>query len=257
MRVVRRILERAGLAESALRCGRALPLDRDARLLARSRRGGADPVQHPCSGKHAGMLLACAHLGLDPATYPDPDHPWQRQVREDLARWAGLAPGEVDLAIDGCGVPSFVLPLAALARAAARLAAGDDPALAAVFRAIASRPALNAGPGRLGTALMERRPGMLVAKSGTEGVYLLAVAAPAGPLGAVLKVVDGDDRRARPAAAIALARAVVPLDDGEAARLVGDHVPRVVTTTGRPAGEVRAVAASFPAAGEGPAEEEA
>jgi len=245
VRVVRRLLERADLDEGALRCGRATPLDRDARLLARAS-GGPEPVQHPCSGKHAAMLLACRHLGLDEGTYPAPDHPWQRRVHEDLARWAGLPPGQVAAVPDGCGVPSFVLPLAAAARALARLATGEDPALAAVFRAVTAHPALHAGPGRLGTALMELRPGMVLAKSGTEGVYALAIAPPVGPLGAVLKVADGNDRRARPAAAIALARGTLALTPGETARLVRDHVPRPVTTTGRPAGDVRPREGAFP-----------
>ena len=255
VRVVRRLLERADLDEGALRCGRATPLDRDARLLARAS-GGADPVQHPCSGKHAAMLLACRHLGLDEATYPEPEHPWQRRVLADLARWAGLDPEEIVAVPDGCGVPSFVVSLAGAARAFARLAAGEDPALGAVFRAVTGHPALNAGPGRLGTALMELRPGMVLAKSGTEGVYALAIAAPVGPLGAVLKVADGNDRRARPMAAIALARSLLDLSAGETARLVRDHVPRPVTTTGRPAGEVRASAGAFPVPGDPALEEE-
>jgi len=255
VRVVRRLLERADLDEGALRCGRATPLDRDARLLARAS-GGPEPVQHPCSGKHAAMLLACRHLGLDEATYPEPDHPWQRRVREDLARWTGLGREEIVAVPDGCGVPSFAVPLAAAARAFARLAAGEDPALAAVFRAVTAHHAMNAGPGRLGTALMELRPGMVLAKSGTEGVYALAVAAPVGPLGAVLKVADGNDRRARPMAAIALARGVLDLSGGETARLVRDHVPRTVTTTGRPAGEVRPAEGAFPVPGDPAPEEE-
>jgi len=255
VRVVRRILERAGMDEDALRCGRALPLDRDARLLARSS-GGPRPVQHPCSGKHAAMLLACRHLGLDPGSYPAPDHPWQSILREDLASRAGVPAEEIRTVPDGCGVPSFVLPLSALARALARLAAGEDPALATVFRAVTGHPALNAGPGRLGTALMELRPGMVLAKSGTEGVYGLAIAAPVGPLGAALKILDGNDRRARPAAAIALAAGLLALSPGETARLVRDHVPRPVTTTGRPAGAIRPRAGAFPVAGGGDPEEE-
>ena len=60
---VRGILAGAGLGEDALRCPPALPAD-ERELLRILREGGAgDRIHMNCSGKHAGMLLACASRG--------------------------------------------------------------------------------------------------------------------------------------------------------------------------------------------------
>ena len=62
---VRAILTKAGLTEEHLKSG--------------------DGIADNCSGKHAGMLSACKHQGLDLADYLEPDHPHQRRIRTGMA----------------------------------------------------------------------------------------------------------------------------------------------------------------------------
>ena len=74
---VRSLFGSAGLDESALACGAHWPVSEEAfRNLVR---GGARalPIHNNCSGKHAGMLAACVHLGFDPRGYERVDHPLQ------------------------------------------------------------------------------------------------------------------------------------------------------------------------------------
>lgn len=188
---VRAILARAGAQEAALRCPPGLPLDPQ-------RRAPADPapILHNCSGKHAGMLLACARGGMDPATYPDPGHPLQRRTLEAFAAAAGREP--LAIGVDGCGTPVPAFPLLSLATIYARLGAGGPIGGVDVGPVVASmkaRPYLVAGRGRVCTVAMDAAPGLLV-KSGAEG--LLCAALPGG-LGVAVKAHDGAARAAEPA----------------------------------------------------------
>ena len=62
---VRAVLERAGLDADALRNPPGWPLDAESMAASQHKH----KLLHNCSGKHAGMLLACVRAGWDPATY--------------------------------------------------------------------------------------------------------------------------------------------------------------------------------------------
>ena len=209
---VRSVLDRAGLDESFLQCGAHLPMyGPAAREVYRS---GEEPtaVHHNCSGKHAGMLLACARNGWETENYRDPGHPLQRLNLSAVARCCGVGEEDVRLATDGCGVPVFALPLGALAAGFARLAGGenlpDDLAAAAarVRTAIRAHPFMVAGTGRLDTGIMQSTN--LISKGGAEGV--LAVGSPEG-WGVAIKISDGSGRPLGLVARAALAERGVDL----------------------------------------------
>jgi len=213
-------LARAGLAETDLRCGSHPPLFPDAqrqRLLAGQ---PPSPLCNNCSGKHAGMLMTARQLGAPLATYLERDHPVQRRVDQVLRELTGIDPLPVP-GIDGCGVPSWPIPLDALARAAARLACPDRlfPARATSLRRIAdamtAHPDLVAGTGRLCTALMQAAP-WIVAKTGAEGVFLAGNRRTGQ--GLALKAVDGATRAAEAMLLGAVGR-LGWLDGAEAAAL--------------------------------------
>jgi L-asparaginase II len=143
------------------------------------------------------MLLACLAAGLDPSTYLRPDHPLQRRALVEMAAFAGLEPVAVGVGVDGCGVPAFHLPLAALARAYAALADSTASGLSAergraarrVRRAMTAAPGLVAGEGRFTTRLMEVTGGRVLGKEGAQGVY--AVSLPEPGRGVAVKIADG------------------------------------------------------------------
>ena len=168
----------------------------------------------------------------------------QRVILETVARLADVQPESVGLAVDGCSAPTFVLPLESLARAYARLAQGLDtpaghPTTARVAQAMSGAPHLVAGTGRLGTMLMESRPGALIAKVGAEGMYAVGAIAASGPIGVALKIADGGADRARTLTVIRTLRELNVLDDA-AVEALEESFPTVMRNhAGRVVGELR------------------
>jgi L-asparaginase II len=120
-----RMLAAAGLEPSALKCGTHWPIHQPSgQALARAG-GSATPLHNNCSGKHAGFLCAACAMSVDWSSYVEPGHPVQRQVKAALEALGGRALGEEVCAVDGCSVPTWAIPLAALARAFARFGGGQ------------------------------------------------------------------------------------------------------------------------------------
>jgi L-asparaginase II len=205
--IVAAMLERAGLAPTALLCGAHEPLDAAAARQLIGANAPSLPLHNNCSGKHAGMLLTAVHCGEPIDDYWRVDHPVQVRIRgtlEELAR--SRLDGEV-CGIDGCSVPNWAMPLADLAAAYARFATGQGlaaplgRACRCLIDACWAEPELVAGPGRLDTRAMAGLPGEVMMKGGAEGVYCGAL--PALALGFALKLDDGA-KRAAEAAVVAL-----------------------------------------------------
>jgi L-asparaginase II len=196
--VVDRLLARGGLAREHLGCGPHPPLEREAaEALVRQ---GRDPerIHNNCSGKHAGFLLLARALSAPLGDYLDPASPPQVAARQAVADMAQVDPAGIEVAVDGCGAPTFRLTVVALARAFCRLAnpAGLPAVRAAacgrLLRSITAEPGVLAGRGRLCTALIESAPGRVYPKNGAEGVYALGL--PGRDLGVAIKVDDGSTR---------------------------------------------------------------
>ena len=119
------LLAKAGLDDSYLACGAHWPVSEAAtrELLRAGQRPRA--IHNNCSGKHAGMLATAKHLGLDPRGYEQPDHPVQLMIARIISEICGNALDRARMGIDGCSVPTFALPLAALAGGFARLGSGE------------------------------------------------------------------------------------------------------------------------------------
>jgi L-asparaginase II len=107
------MLESIGVGENALACGAHMPFDDAAARLLRDRGMLPRRLHNNCSGKHAGMLALAAAHGWRLDGYNDPAHPVQRRMLEEMARWSGVAANDIGVAVDGCGVATFALPLRA------------------------------------------------------------------------------------------------------------------------------------------------
>ncbi len=233
---VREILAGAGLSEDALQCPAGLPMDEPS-LHAMIRRGAApDRVHMNCSGKHAAMLATCVAAGWPTATYRDPAHPLQAEIRRTIERLSGRPVTAVG--VDGCGAPLYALPVSGLARAFRSMVLSDQGSPErAVADAMRTYPDWTSGSTRPERALMDAIPGLML-KSGAEGVEAFALAD--GRAGA-FKIDDGGGR-ARPPVTVALLRAL-----GAAAEpgVDGDALERValaeVTGGGERVGEIRVV----------------
>lgn len=213
--IVRGLLARGGLEAESLRCGPHAPFDaRSRRALART---GGEPTRlmNNCSGKHAGFLLLSRDLGAPLADYLDPKGEAQRHVRAAVeAMCAGDGDAALPVGIDGCGAPTFYLPLIGLARGFARLANPEGlstvrrRACLRLFAAVRAHPEVLSGETRFCAALMRATPTGLYPKNGAEGVY--AVGVPASPqrpgFGLAIKIADGAERGYWPVVVEALRR---------------------------------------------------
>ncbi|MBI4541906.1 MAG: asparaginase [Gemmatimonadetes bacterium] len=207
--VARRLLAKSGSTERDLACG-PHPSLAEGVARAMAERGEQPTRLHSnCSGKHAGMLALARHHGWDRAGYALPEHAVQLRCVAEVAVWTGVPAAAIALATDGCGVPSFALPLRAMALAYARFAAaatagpsGPGPrdgrgAAGRIVSAMRAHPFMLAGTGRLDTDVALASGGAILAKVGAEGVYCAALLGPG--LGVALKVEDGDGRSVAPA----------------------------------------------------------
>jgi L-asparaginase II len=206
---VRKILASAGLAEDALQCPPALPLDEATMRRFLAEGGSPDRVHMNCSGKHAAMLATCVAAGWPTESYRDPGHPLQREIKATLARLSGEEVAATG--VDGCGAPLFAVSLTGLARAfRALVLAAPFSAERSVADAVRAHPEWTSGSARSERALMLAVPGLLV-KSGAEGVQALALA---DGRAAAVKVEDGAGRPV-PAITVALLRLLAGWDEAE------------------------------------------
>jgi L-asparaginase II len=211
--IVEKVLARLGLTAANLQCGVHAPSHRPtAQALAKA---GQSPstVHNNCAGKHSAMLALCVHQNWPVADYLDTQHPVQQLIVQTVAEVTEVPVPQITVAIDGCGAPVFYVPLRRIAMAYAKFAAaaqGTLPAgpltgaMATLARACLAHPRLIAGDGRLCTDIMQALPGRVVAKTGAEGGYALALT-DAG-LGAAIKVSDGHARGLNPTAVETLAQ---------------------------------------------------
>jgi L-asparaginase II len=238
-------LAKIGLDESALECGAHAP-SHSSSAAALIRGGGApNQLHNNCSGKHANFLAVARHLGVPHQGYVKAGHPVQELVRETMADMTGAKHAPVNCATDGCSIPTYAVPLPALAMAFAQVATGAHlsarraAAAARLYEAAVGNPFFVAGTGRFCTDAMTLLNGAALLKTGAEGVFCAAI--PSRGFGVALKCDDGGTRAAEATMAGVLAR-LLP-DQAEALRR-WTQAP-VNTRRGVKAGEVRMIAEAF------------
>jgi L-asparaginase II len=169
--IVRDLLRRAGIAESALQCGAHWPYYEPAATAVRHQLDAPLAVFNNCSGKHAGMLAAARALDAPLETYLDPAHPVQARIRGVIEEVTGCPPAVIRYGIDGCSAPNPAVPLAAVARSFAALLTSSDEISTTVVAAMTQHPFLIGGTDRFDTRLMEVTGGRLLAKGGAAGAH--------------------------------------------------------------------------------------
>ncbi len=237
------MLAKAGAEPSALACGAHWPLgEKAARALARS---GAFPsaLHNNCSGKHAGFVcLACAS-GWDSRGYEAQNHPVQRAAKAAIEDLTGAALGEDVCGTDGCSIPTYAVPLRALALGFARFATGQGlppmrrEAARRIRAAVAAHPQMVAGTERFDTEVMTLLGARAFTKTGAEGVFCAAL--PELGLGLAVKADDGATRAAQIMIAALIAK-FLPMSDAERARFETFLAPTLRNWNGLEVGRMRA-----------------
>ncbi len=164
------------------------------------------PLNHNCSGKHAGMLALCRAQGWPSEGYRLPDHPVQRAMLAVHAEAAEVDEQEIPAGVDGCGVVTFALPLERMAHAFARFEQLERAVR--VADGMRENPELIRGPLATDTRLMRVLPGW-IAKGGAEGLLCAA----GHGVGVALKCDDGNGRALGPAAAAFFAQLDLELNE--------------------------------------------
>ena len=225
------MLAKAGLDTGVLECGVHWPSNEAAARALAAGHETPRALHNNCSGKHSGFAcVGCMMAGRpddgDAARgflrgYVEPDHPVMREITASLESATGTRLADAPRATDGCSIPTFGIPLRALALGFARFGTGvglaPDRARAAsrLRAAVAAAPFMVAGTGRLDTVLMRHFGARVFCKVGAEGVYCAAL--PELGLGIALKMDDGNTARAAEVAVVALIAALLPLDDADRA----------------------------------------
>ena len=244
--LARAMLAKAGLDAGALECGAHWPSSHQATIDLARTGGRPNALHNNCSGKHAGFLCTCRHLGLDHRGYVAADHREQEMVREAMEAITGAKHDVEYRGIDGCSIPTYAVPLKSLALGFARMVSGQGlgPQRAAAAKRLMSacmaEPFLVAGTGRADVALMQAAPGRIFVKTGAEGVYCAAL--PELGLGIALKCDDGAGRGAEAIVASILAR-LLKADMELSSKLVEIAARPVESRVGAKVGTLRPAAA--------------
>jgi L-asparaginase len=188
-RQVFNVLWRADIEASALQCP--------------TPEGKESPLQHNCSGKHAGMLAVCKQRNWPLETYLHRSNPVQKLIAKKIGELLGIPGEELMVARDDCGAPTYLMELRQMACLYAILASGQNLDLERILRAMTHYPTMVGGEDAFDTELMNLTDGVLVSKSGAEGIQ--CVGNTGQGMGLAIKVKDGA-KRAKYAAAVNILR---------------------------------------------------
>lgn len=196
---VRQILEKISVPEDSLICGPHWPTTAHARQALRDAGEQPTRIHNNCSGKHAGMMMLARQLQVEAQGYEQPTHPVQEKIFRVVKMMTGTSPGQALITgTDGCGVPTFFLPLARMAFAYAQLAdprgleIQDATAASILAETVRRYPEMISGDGRLEVRLAETTNHRFIAKIGAEAIVCVGV--PERGWGIALKMADGNDR---------------------------------------------------------------
>lgn len=241
-RMIKSWLDRVGCKPGDLECGAHPPFDEDS--AAELIRSGVAPtaLHNNCSGKHLGMLTTARYCREPVQGYVHPAHPVQRRVLAALQDMTDCDLADSPSGVDGCGVPTVAVPLHGLATAMARFAdpAGlPDSRVSAIGRireAWARHATLIGGATSFDTKLMQATHGLLLVKSGAEGVVMAVL--PRRKLGLALKIEDGAPR-AKNVALLALLRHLGVIDHARWRGLSEFSTPTITNWAGTVVGAIR------------------
>ncbi|XMB85203.1 asparaginase [Mycoplasmatota bacterium WC44] len=196
--LVLKVLEKIGFRVNDLDCGISRPISEEAYIKLLKESKALSVLNNACSGKHSGMLALCNLLDVDIKNYIDENHVVQQIMKEIIADVADYKASDIAIAIDGCGVPVFGLPIYNMALGYSRLTGGYNKselrkkALKQVQDAMVQHPFYVGGTNRLDTILMEETNGKVVAKFGAESVYCVGIVDK--EIGFAMKTKDGSYR---------------------------------------------------------------
>jgi L-asparaginase II len=231
------------ISEEQLLCGTHEPYSKDAaKELALA---GLSPsnLHCNCSGKHLGMLAASKIRNLSLEDYNKPEHKMQKDIGKVISDFSGIKPEDVTMAIDGCGVPVFGIPLRNIACAFANLGNIEfmegkySKSQNYLISAVTMYPEMIAGKGRMDTELMKRFGDRIFVKTGAEAVSCVSLLGRS--IGIAIKIDDGNLRAVSPVI-LEVLRQLKIIQNKEAEELHEYWIPPIKNNLGEKVGELKA-----------------
>jgi L-asparaginase II len=202
VKAVQSILKKIGLNKSFLKCGTHVPHYYTASGITPPKKKFS-PLQHNCSAKHAGMLAMCVYKNWNPKNYLRPNHPLQKLILKKISELCEYHQKKIKIGIEGCGAPTFALPLKNMAIGFSKLVtfrSKDEiasQALQVVADSMWKYPEMVSGKGRLDYALATTSRGKIICKAGAEALHCGAILDKGW--GLAVKIMDGSQRAIAPA----------------------------------------------------------
>jgi len=202
VRIVRSILKKIGLNKSYLKCGTHVPHYYTAFGMTPPKKKFS-PLQHNCSGKHAGMLAVCVYEGWNLEKYLSPRHPVQKLILRKISELCEYPERRIKIGIEGCGAPTFALPLKNMAIGFSKLKSFiskkqlTSQSLQVLADSMWRYPEMVSGRGRLDYELAIASKRNILAKAGAEALHC-GVILDKG-YGLAVKILDGSRRAVAPA----------------------------------------------------------
>ncbi len=198
------ILARAGMEETSLKCGTHIPRWQDTYKELIMDGKEVTSLYNNCSGKHTGMLATAKHMNEPIENYFDLNHPVQQRILTAISEMTEYPKEDIEIGIDGCGVPVHGLPLERLAYGYAKMANPEGlpenrrNSIKRITEAMVREPEMVGGTGRFCTDFMRVGQGRFIGKAGAEGVYCIGDHEMG--IGIAIKIEDGNGRAVYPVA---------------------------------------------------------
>lgn len=169
--VVKSILNKIGLDESKLLCGKQMPIstEEQKRLIVENEH--EKPIHNNCSGKHAAMLALCLYNGWPIDNYLDDLHPLNKVLLNKVASLCNTRLEDCVISKDGCGLPTIATTLEQLGFGILNLFL--DKKYPVIKDAFLENPYLIGGEGRLDSEIIAASNKKLIAKVGAGGICVV------------------------------------------------------------------------------------
>ncbi len=229
VRVVQSILKKIRLNKSYLQCGAHVPHYYTACGITPPRKKFS-PLEHNCSGKHAGMLATCLYKGWNLKNYLDPKHPVQKLDLKMISELCEYPEKKIGIGIENCGAPTFALPLKNMAIGFAKLRSFKSKSqvtsqsLQVVADSIWKYPDMVSGRKRLDYELAVPSKGNILSKGGAEALHCSVILDKG--YGLAVKIMDGSTRAVAPAS-IEVYRQIGILNKSQLKELADFYSPAV------------------------------
>lgn len=178
--VLEGLLNKTGIREEEICIGLAAPAGRIAYNIWSANKAPKRKIYHTCVGNHIAMMLAQRELSGSTVGYATPESQVQRWIRKLMAYFCEYPESMIGIAPDGCGVPTYILPMKNIAIAYKNMVSyvpWEDPAVKYAVnhqrQAIWMNPRMLEGDGCLSTILSSRKG--MIAKTGAGGLLALGI----------------------------------------------------------------------------------